>query len=143
MEISYPAVRCTGQQCGRKIIEVHIPAGISDGKSIRLRGKGMPGVSGGKAGDLLLKVRVGKRPGFERKDMDVYSKVTIPFTTAVLGGEAVVQTLNRKSGLQDQSGNAVRNEDPVKRQRNRVYEGCRKIWRSVCDCSDRCTKESQ
>lgn len=41
----------------------------------------------------MLKVRVGKRPGFERKDMDVYSTVMIPFTTAVLGGEAVVQTL--------------------------------------------------
>ena len=82
-----------GSNVAGKSLKVHIPAGISDGKSIRLRGKGMPGVSGGKAGDLLLKVRVGKRPGFERKDMDVYSKVTIPFTTAVLGGEAVVQTL--------------------------------------------------
>ena len=41
----------------------------------------------------MLKVRVGKRPGFERKDMDVYSTVMIPFPTAVLGGEAVVQTL--------------------------------------------------
>ena len=41
----------------------------------------------------MLKVRVGKRPGFERKDMDVYSTVMIPFTTSVLGGEAVVQTL--------------------------------------------------
>lgn len=82
-----------GSNGAGKSLKVHIPAGISDGKSIRLRGKGMPGVSGGKAGDLLLKVRVGKRPGFERKDMDVYSKVTIPFTTAVLGGEAVVQTL--------------------------------------------------
>lgn len=82
-----------GSNAAGKTLKVHIPAGISDGKSIRLRGKGMPGLSGGKAGDLLLKVRVGKRPGFERKDMDVYSTVMIPFTTAVLGGEAVVQTL--------------------------------------------------
>ena len=89
-------IRLSGTQGSNavgKSLKVHIPAGISDGKSIRLRGKGMPGLSGGKAGDLLLKVRVGKRPGFERKDMDVYSTVTIPFTTAVLGGEAVVQTL--------------------------------------------------
>ena len=74
-------------------LKVHIPAGINEGQSIRLKGKGNPGIGGAEAGDLLLKVRVGKRPGFERKDMDVYSKVTIPFTTAVLGGEAVVQTL--------------------------------------------------
>ena len=55
-----------GSNAAGKSLKVHIPAGISDGKSIRLRGKGMPGLSGGKAGDLLLKVRVGKRPGFER-----------------------------------------------------------------------------
>ena len=82
-----------GSGAAGKSLKVHIPAGIDDGKCIRLRGKGMPGLSGGKAGDLLLKVRVGKRPGFERKGMDVYSTVNIPFTTAVLGGEAVVQTL--------------------------------------------------
>ena len=45
-----------GSNVAGKSLKVHIPAGISDGKSIRLRGKGMPGVSGGKAGDLLLKV---------------------------------------------------------------------------------------
>lgn len=85
-----------GSNAAGKSLKIHIPAGIDDGKSIRLRGKGMPGLSGGKAGDLLLKVKVGKRPGFERKNMDVYSTVNIPFTTAVLGGEAVVQTLTGK-----------------------------------------------
>lgn len=82
-----------GSNAAGQSLKVHIPAGIDDGKSIRLRGKGMPGLSGGKAGDLLLKVKVGKRPGFERKGMDIYSTVNIPFSTAVLGGEAVVQTL--------------------------------------------------
>lgn len=47
----------------------------------------MPGY-GGEAGDLLLKVKVGEKQGFERKGMDVYSTITIPFTTAVFGGEA-------------------------------------------------------
>ena len=56
-----------GSNVAGKSLKVHIPAGISDGKSIRLRGKGMPGVSGGKAGDLLLKVRVGKRAGIRTK----------------------------------------------------------------------------
>lgn len=74
-------------------LQVRIPAGIDTGQSIRLRGKGNPGVGGGKPGDLLLKVHVGSRPGFERQGMDVYTTVTIPFTTAVLGGEAAVQTL--------------------------------------------------
>lgn len=77
-------------------LQVHIPAGIEDGKSVRLKGKGMPGYGGGKPGDLLLKVKTGSKPGFERKGMDVYSTISIPFTTAVFGGEVPVQTLSGK-----------------------------------------------
>lgn len=75
-------------------LKVHIPAGIDDGKSIRLRGKGAPGAGGGQAGDLLLEIHVAEKPGFERKGMDLYTTAAIPFTTAVFGGEAIVQTLN-------------------------------------------------
>ena len=74
-------------------LKVHIPAGIDSGKSIRLRGKGMPGTGGGEAGDLLLKVTVAPKPGYERKGMDVYTTVSVPYTTAVFGGEALVHTL--------------------------------------------------
>ena len=74
-------------------LEVHIPAGIDSGKSIRLRGKGMPGTGKGRAGDLLLKVIVQPKAGYERKGMDVYTTVSIPYTTAVFGGEARVHTL--------------------------------------------------
>lgn len=74
-------------------LQVHIPAGIDSGNKIRLQGKGMPGRGGGEAGDLLLKVKIMKKPGFERKGMDVYTSVRIPFTTAALGGEALVSTL--------------------------------------------------
>lgn len=81
-----------GSRAGSSL-RVHIPAGIDDGKSIRLREKGMPGMGDGKPGDLLLKVNVGSKPGFVREGMDVYTTVCIPFTTAVLGGEATVQTL--------------------------------------------------
>ena len=74
-------------------LQVKIPAGIETGKSIRLAGKGMPGTGGGAAGDLLLKVTVGEKPGWTRKGMDVYTDVEVPFTTAVFGGEALVHTL--------------------------------------------------
>ena len=77
-----------------KALKVKIPAGIDTGKSIRLRGKGNPGINGGKAGDLLLKVKVASKPGYERKGMDVYTTVRVPFATAVLGGEAKVETLH-------------------------------------------------
>lgn len=75
-------------------LQVHIPAGIEDGKTIRLKGRGMAGRNGGGAGDLLIQVHVEARPGFERKGMDVYTTVDVPFTTAVFGGEAVVPTLS-------------------------------------------------
>ena len=86
-------IRFQDQNGRAQSLEVSIPAGIESGKSIRLRGKGMPGIGGGEPGDLLLQVTVGEKPGFERKGMDVYSAVSIPFTTAVFGGEATVPTI--------------------------------------------------
>ncbi len=78
---------------GVQSLSVHIPAGIDDGKSVRLRGKGHPGFGGGENGDLLLKVHITPRAGYERKGMDVYTTADIPFTTAVFGGEASFPTL--------------------------------------------------
>lgn len=74
-------------------LKVHVPAGIEDGKSIRLKGKGNPGFNGGPAGDLFLQIHVEEKQGFERKGMDVYTTAEIPFTTAIFGGEAKVSTL--------------------------------------------------
>ncbi len=93
-------------------LQVHIPAGIDSGQKIRLKGKGMPGQNGGGAGSLLLEVTVQSKPGFERKGMDIYTTVEIPFETAVLGGETIVPTLNGrvsckiKEGIQ--SGTKIR-----------------------------------
>lgn len=76
-----------------QILEVRIPAGISNEKVIRLKGKGAPGRNGGPAGDLLLKVFVQEKPGFKREGQDLYTTVRIPFTVAVLGGETRIQTI--------------------------------------------------
>ncbi len=73
-------------------LQVKIPAGIEEGKSIRLRGRGRQGRS--RTGDLMLKIHVGSRPGFERKGQDIYTTAQIPYTTAALGGEAQIQTLS-------------------------------------------------
>lgn len=86
-------IRLSGRNKSAQSLQVRIPAGIESGKSIRLRGKGEPGTGGGEAGDLFLKVQVQEKPGFERKGMDVYTTVSIPFSTAVLGGEICVPTL--------------------------------------------------
>ena len=74
-------------------LEVQIPAGIDEGQSVRLKGKGYPGSGGAPAGDLPLKVHIAEKPEYERKGMDVYTTENIPYTTAVLGGEAVSHTL--------------------------------------------------
>lgn len=93
-------------------LQVHIPAGIDSGQKIRLKGKGMPGQNGGGAGSLLLEVTVQGKPGFERKGMDIYTTVEIPFETAVLGGETIVPTLNGRVSCKikegTQSGTKIR-----------------------------------
>ena len=105
-------IRLQSSNGGVQNYEVNIPAGIESGKSIRLKGKGYPGVGGGEAGDLLLKVNVQDKPGYKREGRDVYTTVNSPFTTAVFGGEAKVHTIygdvlcNIKPGTQ--SGTKIR-----------------------------------
>lgn len=79
---------------GMTPVQVHIPAGIDEGQSVRLRGKGRG--PKGKEGDLLLRVHILEKPGYERKGQDVYVTETIPYTTAVLGGTAYFRTLYGK-----------------------------------------------
>lgn len=75
-------------------LKVHIPAGIDTGNTIRLRGKGSLGTGGGENGDLLLHITAGSKSGYERKGTDLYTTLQIPYTTAVFGGEARVQTIH-------------------------------------------------
>lgn len=93
-------------------VMVHIPAGIDEGQSVRLKEKGYPGTGGMPAGDLLLKVHITEKKGFERKGRDVYTTENIPYTTAVLGGEAVIHTLygtvQCKISAGTQSGSKIR-----------------------------------
>ena len=74
-------------------VDVRIPAGVNDGSRVRVAGEGEHGVGGAKSGDLYLRIRLAPHPRFERKGKDLYTRVTIPVTTAVLGGEADVMTL--------------------------------------------------
>lgn len=85
-------------------LQIKIPAGIENGKTIRLRGKGMSGSGGGAPGDFLLKVLVGTKNGYERRGMDVYTTLSIPFSMAALGGETEIQTLYGKVRCHIQEG---------------------------------------
>jgi DnaJ-class molecular chaperone len=80
-----------------RTVDVRIPPGVGDGSRVRISGEGEIGAGGGKSGDLYLRIRLAPHPKFERKGRDLYTKVQIPLTTAVLGGEAEVPTLSGKS----------------------------------------------
>ena len=76
-----------------RTIDVRIPAGVKDGSRVRAAGEGESGTGGGASGDLYLRVRLKPHPVFERKGDDLYTKVALPVTTTVLGGEAQVPTI--------------------------------------------------
>ena len=80
-----------------RTVDVRIPAGVSDGSRVRVAGEGELGGGGGSSGDLYLRVRLAPHPIFERKGRDLYVKVPVVVTTAVLGGEAEVPTLSGKT----------------------------------------------
>lgn len=94
-----PNCRGLGVAPARKKISVKIPAGVSTGSKIRLRGQGEPGPGGGPPGDLILTVTVGLDPRFTRKGADLYTEASIDMVTAALGGTATVPTLKGEAAL--------------------------------------------
>jgi molecular chaperone DnaJ len=76
-----------------KPITVRIPAGVTDGQKLKLRGKGEPSPDGGEAGDLVLTVHVDKHPVFERDGLNLRVNVPVTFTEAALGATIEVPTL--------------------------------------------------
>lgn len=83
----------TLQTAEGKPITVRVPAGVSDGQKIRLRGKGHPSPDGGESGDLILTVNVRKHPVFERDGLNLRVTVPVTFAEAALGATIQVPTL--------------------------------------------------
>ena len=94
--IKDPCTKCSGQ--GRIVEErslsVNIPAGIEDGTRIRLANEGEAGLRGGPSGDLYIFLSVKPHEFFQRDGADLYCKVPISMTTAALGGQFEVTTLD-------------------------------------------------
>ena len=76
-----------------KRLEVKIPAGVNNGSRVRVAGKGEPGPGGSQPGDLYLIVSVQQHAQFKRKEDDLLVDVSVPLSTAMLGGEIQVPTL--------------------------------------------------
>ncbi len=100
-EIPDPCTSCDG--VGRirrhKTLQVKIPAGIDDGMRIRSAGNGEPGVNGGPPGDLYVEIHLKQHGIFQRDGDDLHCELTIPFTTAALGGELEVPTLTGRGTI--------------------------------------------
>jgi DnaJ-class molecular chaperone len=77
-----------------RTVDIRIPAGVKDGARVRAAGEGGSASRGGQAGDLYLTVRVLPHQRFERRGQDLHVKMDVPVTTAVLGGEVTVPTLD-------------------------------------------------
>jgi DnaJ-class molecular chaperone len=95
-----------------RTVDVRIPPGVGEGSRVRVSGEGELGTGGGQSGDLYLRIRQTPHPTFERKGRDLYTHITVPLTTAVLGGEAEVPTL---------AGKPVRLKIPPTTQNGQVF----------------------
>ena len=88
-----------GEGGAARRVQVKIPAGVREGARVRVAGEGAPGRQGGQRGDLYLRVRTVSHPQLQRAGDDLKVTVTVPLTTAVLGGEASVPTLEGPVGI--------------------------------------------
>ncbi|MCD8390418.1 MAG: molecular chaperone DnaJ [Firmicutes bacterium] len=85
--------RGTGRVRKSKTVEINIPAGIDNGQTIQLSGKGEAGELGAPNGDLLLTVRVREHALFKRRGSDVYLEMPVSFVQAALGASLTVPTI--------------------------------------------------
>ena len=94
--IKNPCKTCHGQ--GRvekeRALNVNIPAGVETGTRIRLAGEGEAGMRGGPTGDLYIFIEVAKHELFEREDNNLFCRVPVSVTTAALGGDIEVPTID-------------------------------------------------
>ncbi len=101
-----PCERCGGE--GRvaemRNWEVDIPAGIDDGQRIRITGAGHAGAAGGRQGDLYVEVRIDADERFTRQGTELITRAEVPVTTALVGGEVFVPTLQGEVAMEVPAG---------------------------------------
>lgn len=94
--IDKPCKPCSGAGRVRreKTVDVKIPSGVDDGTRIRVSGGGESGMRGGETGDLYVFVSLVPHKLFQRDHADIHCRTPIPMTTAALGGEVEVPTID-------------------------------------------------
>ena len=101
-----PCERCGG--AGRisemRTWEVDIPAGIEDGQRVRIAGAGHAGAPGGRQGDLYVEIRIDDDERFARQGTELITRAEVPVTTAMVGGEVFVPTLEGEVSVEVPAG---------------------------------------
>ncbi|MDP2586605.1 MAG: molecular chaperone DnaJ [Candidatus Komeilibacteria bacterium] len=108
--------RCNGRGIvkDQENLVIHIPAGINDGQTLKLSGKGNIGLKGAGAGDLFVNIRVLPHAEFVRQGDDLQLRQTIPFTSAVLGEKININTFEGEVKLKIPAGTSSGQEFSIK-----------------------------
>jgi molecular chaperone DnaJ len=96
--------RGDGRVTDMRTWEVDIPPGIEDGQRIRISGAGHAGDAGGRQGDLYVEIQIVANEHFSRQGTELVGRVKIPVTTAMLGGEVTVPTLEGEQTIEVPKG---------------------------------------
>ncbi len=101
-EGSIPSKKCTkckgeGRVQKEEEIKFNIPAGIESGQTLRVEGQGNAGKRGNPSGDLLVEIYVENKTNFQRKGADLYQKITLNLTQAILGDKIDIKLLSGKT----------------------------------------------
>jgi len=97
-QVSFRLPGADGQE-STKTLNVKIPAGVTDGERIRLKGQGAPGVAGGAAGDLFLTLKLAPHPRFEVEGHDLVIQVPLAPWELAMGAKVAVPTLTGRINL--------------------------------------------
>jgi molecular chaperone DnaJ len=101
-----PTCHGDGRVQGESTLKVKIPAGVSEGNYIPLRGQGNAGRKGGPAGDVIVYIREAEHEHFTRDNDDILFDLSVSFADAVLGAEVTVPTLTGRATLKIAAGTA-------------------------------------
>ena len=105
-----------------KKIRITIPAGISDGQTIKIKGQGGAGMQGGPAGDLYITFKIEADPQFERKGNDLYTHEKVDLYTMILGGEITVKTMHSPVKIKIKEGTKPGSKIRLKNKGFPVYK---------------------